>query len=117
MMNAFDGFKPSPYGLYETAATVNNSWGYCAWDQNWKSAREIADITVSSDDLYQIVTLKLLSDSLMERIKKNYRRIVGFNSLLIVLGVTGVIQPTTSALLHNSSTLLIGLESMQNLLD
>ena len=79
-------------------------------------AREIADITVSSDDLYQIVTLKLLSDSLMERIKKNYRRIVGFNSLLIVLGVTGVIQPTTSALLHNSSTLLIGLESMQNLL-
>ena len=80
-------------------------------------AREIADITVSSDDLYQIVTLKLLSDSLMERIKRNYRRIVGFNSLLIVLGVTGVIQPTTSALLHNSSTLLIGLESMQNLLD
>ena len=80
-------------------------------------AREIADITVSSDDLYQIVTLKLLSDSLMERIKKKYRRIVGFNSLLIVLGVTGVIQPTTSALLHNSSTLLIGLESMQNLLD
>ena len=80
-------------------------------------AREIADITVSSDDLYQIVTLKLLSDSLMERIKKNYRRIIGFNSLLIVLGVTGVIQPTTSALLHNSSTLLIGLESMQNLLD
>ena len=80
-------------------------------------AREIADITVSSDDLYQIVTLKLLSDSLMERIKKNYCRIVGFNSLLIVLGVTGVIQPTTSALLHNSSTLLIGLESMQNLLD
>lgn len=80
-------------------------------------AREIADITVSSDDLYQIVTLKLLSDSLMERIKKNYRRIVGFNSLLIVLGVTGGIQPTTSALLHNSSTLLIGLESMQNLLD
>ena len=80
-------------------------------------AREVADIMVSSDDLYQIVTLKLLSDSLMERIKKNYRRIVGFNSLLIVLGVTGVIQPTTSALLHNSSTLLIGLESMQNLLD
>lgn len=80
-------------------------------------AREIADITVSSDDLYQIVTLKLLSDRLMERIKKNYRRIVTFNSMLIVLGVAGVIQPTTSALLHNSSTLLIGLESMQNLLD
>lgn len=44
LMNDIDGFKPSPYGLYETAATVNNSWGYCAWDQNWKSAREIADI-------------------------------------------------------------------------
>ena len=79
-------------------------------------AREIADITVGSDDLYQIVTLKLLSDSLMQRIHSNYRKIVGFNSLLIVLGVAGVIQPTTSALLHNSSTLLIGLESMQNLL-
>ena len=79
-------------------------------------AREIADITVGSDDLYQIVTLKLLSDSLMKRIHSNYRKIVVFNSLLIVLGVAGVIQPTTSALLHNSSTLLIGLESMQNLL-
>ena len=79
-------------------------------------AREIADITVGSDDLYQIVTLKLLSDSLMQRIHSNYRKIVGFNSLLIILGVAGVIQPTTSALLHNSSTLLIGLESMQNLL-
>ena len=79
-------------------------------------AREIADITVGSDDLYQIVTLKLLSDSLMQRIHSNYRKIVGFNSLLILLGVAGVIQPTTSALLHNSSTLLIGLESMQNLL-
>ena len=79
-------------------------------------AREIADSTVGSDDLYQIVTLKLLSDSLMQRIHSNYRKIVGFNSLLIILGVAGVIQPTTSALLHNSSTLLIGLESMQNLL-
>ena len=79
-------------------------------------AREIADITVGSDDLYQIVTLKLLSDSLMQRIHSNYRKIVGFNSLLIILGVAGVIQPTTSALLHNSSTLLIGLESMQDLL-
>ena len=79
-------------------------------------AREIADITVGSDDLYQIVTLKLLSDSLMQRIHSNYRKIVGFNSLLIILGVAGVIRPTTSALLHNSSTLLIGLESMQDLL-
>lgn len=80
-------------------------------------AREIADITVGADNLFQIVTLKLLSDALMKRISKNYREIVGFNSLLILLGVGGVIQPTTSALLHNSSTLLIALRSMQNLID
>lgn len=80
-------------------------------------AREIADITIGADDLYRVVTLKNLSDALMKRIRKNYRTIVGFNSMLILLGVAGVIQPTTSALLHNSSTLLIGLENMKNLLD
>lgn len=80
-------------------------------------AREIADITIAADDLYQIVTLKALSDGLMKRISKNYRMIVGFNSLLIFLGIGGMIQPTTSALLHNTSTLFIGLKSMQNLLD
>ena len=80
-------------------------------------AREIADITIRADNLYQIVTLKMLSDNLMKRIRKNYRSIVGFNTMLILLGVSGVIQPTTSAVLHNSSTLLIGLKSMQNLLD
>lgn len=80
-------------------------------------AREIADITIGADNLYQIVTLKMLSDNLMKRIRKNYRSIVGFNTMLILLGVSGVIQPTTSAVLHNSSTLLIGLKSMQNLLD
>ena len=80
-------------------------------------AREIADITVSSDDLYQIVTLKLLSDSLMKRIRGNYRFIVSFNLGLILGGVAGILQPTTSALLHNTSTLLISLKSMQNLLD
>ena len=79
-------------------------------------AREIADITISADDLYQLVTLKLISDGLMKRIKKNYRTIVGFNTGLIAAGVTGLIQPTTSALLHNSSTLLIGLKSMQNII-
>ena len=79
-------------------------------------AKEIADITIGADNLYQIVTLKLLSDSLMKRIHKNYRTIVGFNTGLIVLGVGGVLQPATSALLHNASTLLIGLKSMQNLL-
>ncbi len=80
-------------------------------------AREIADITIGSDDLYNIVTLKLLSDSLMKRISKNYRNIVGFNTGLILLGVGGIIQPTTSALFHNTSTLLISLKSMQNLLN
>ena len=80
-------------------------------------AREIADITVGSDDLYQIVTLKLLSDSLMKRIRGNYRFIVSFNLGLIIGGVAGILQPTTSALLHNTSTLLISLKSMQNLLD
>lgn len=80
-------------------------------------AREIADITIGSDDLYNIVTLKLLSDSLMKRISKNYRNIAGFNTGLILLGVSGIIQPTTSALFHNTSTLFISIKSMQNLLN
>ena len=67
-------------------------------------AREIADITISADDLYQIVTLKLISDALMKKISKNYKQIVGFNTGLIALGVAGVIQPATSALLHNTYT-------------
>ena len=77
-------------------------------------AREIADITVGSDDLYQIVTLKYISNALMKRIKSNYRKIVGFNSGLIALGVAGVLPPTTTALLHNGSTILI---SVKNLLE
>lgn len=80
-------------------------------------AREIADITVGSDDLYQIVTLKYISNALMKRIKSNYRKIVGFNSGLIALGVTGVLPPTTTALLHNGSTILISVNSMKNLLE
>lgn len=79
-------------------------------------AREIADITIGADDLNELVTLKQISDLLMKRIHRNYRTIVGFNTLLIVLGVAGVIQPTTSALCHNTSTLLIGINSMKNLL-
>lgn len=79
-------------------------------------AREIADITIGSDDLFNIVTLKLLSDSLMKRISKNYKNIVGFNTGLILLGIGGIISPTTSALLHNTSTLLISIKSMNNLL-
>ena len=79
-------------------------------------AREIADITVGADSLNELVTLKLISDGLMKRIHKNYRFIVGFNTGLIVLGVAGILQPATSALLHNTSTLMIGLKSMQNIL-
>ena len=79
-------------------------------------AREIADVTMSGDDLSEIVTLKLISNKLMKRIHKNYRNIVGFNTALIILGVTGILQPTVSALLHNTSTLYISLKSMENLL-
>lgn len=79
-------------------------------------AREIADITVGADGLNELVTLKLISDGLMKRIHKNYRFIVGFNTGLIVLGVAGILQPATSALLHNTSTLMIGLKSMQDIL-
>ena len=79
-------------------------------------AREIADITVASDDLYQLVILKSLSNRLMKRIQRNYRTIVGFNTGLIGLGVAGILQPTTSALFHNTSTLLISLNNMKPLL-
>jgi soluble P-type ATPase len=80
-------------------------------------AREIADVTVGADDLHELVTLKKISNGLMERIHRNYRLIVGINTSLIVLGVAGAFPPTTSALLHNTSTLLISLKSMNNLLD
>ena len=80
-------------------------------------AREIADITIAADDLREVVTLKLLANAMMKRIHKNYRNIVGINSGLILLGVTGIVQPTVSALLHNASTLMISLRSMKNLLD
>ena len=78
-------------------------------------AREIADITIAADDLYQIVRLKYLSNALMKRIQGNYRKIVGINTALILLGVGGLIQPATSAMLHNASTLLISLDSMKDL--
>lgn len=76
-------------------------------------AREVADITIEADNLYGLVTLKLLSRRMVKRIHKNYVRIVGINSGLILLGVTGVIQPTTSALLHNTSTLAISMNGMK----
>ena len=79
-------------------------------------AREIADITITADDLQELVTLKELSAGLMKRIHGNYRKIVGINTTLIVLGAMGILTPSTSALLHNMSTLGISLKSMENLL-
>ena len=79
-------------------------------------AKEIADITISAESLYEVVALKKISNALLKRIHKNYRSIVGINSGLIVLGVAGVLAPATSALCHNVSTLLISLNSMKNLL-
>lgn len=79
-------------------------------------AREIADIVVEADYLMELVTLKKISNGLMERIRKNYIEIVGINSGLIGLGVAGIVQPTTSALIHNASTLAISLNSMKNII-
>ena len=102
-----DGVNDSP-ALSESDAGIAISEGAAI-------AREIADITISEDDLYQLVTLKMISNGLMRRIHSNYRSIISFNLMLILLGVGGVIAPSTSALLHNMSTLAIGLHSMTNL--
>ena len=80
-------------------------------------AREIADVTIAADDLREIITLNKISNALMKRIDRNYKVIVGFNTALILFGVGGVLQPTMSALLHNTSTILISLKSMENLLE
>jgi heavy metal translocating P-type ATPase len=80
-------------------------------------AREIADVTIAADDLREIITLKKISNALMKRIDRNYKVIVGFNTALILFGVGGVLPPTMSALLHNTSTILISLKSMENLLE
>ena len=103
-----DGINDSP-ALSAADAGIANSDGA-------EIAREIADITIAADDLRVIVILKRLANAMMKRIQCNYRGIVGINSGLIALGVGGVIQPTTSALLHNTSTLAISLKSMQDLL-
>lgn len=79
-------------------------------------AREIADITISSDSLWQLVTLRKISRALMKRINENYRFIIGFNASLIAFGVLGILSPANSALLHNGSTLVTGIRSMSNLL-
>ena len=103
-----DGVNDSP-ALSEASVGVAINTGAAI-------AREIADITVAAGDLYELVTLRQLSTALMARIHRNYRFIVGFNLMLILLGVGGIIQPTTSALLHNMSTLGISLKSMTDLL-
>lgn len=102
-----DGVNDSP-ALSEADAGVAISTGAAI-------AREIADITISADDLYALVELRRLSSGLMSRIGWNYRTIIGFNGGLIGLGVLGVLPPATSALLHNASTLAIGLRSMTDL--
>ena len=103
-----DGVNDSP-ALSEADAGIAISPGAAI-------AREIADITIASEDLFELVTLRRLGEALMARIHRNYRFIVGFNFSLIVLGVAGVLPPTTSALLHNMSTLGISLKSMTDLL-
>ena len=104
-----DGVNDSP-ALSEADAGIAISTGAAI-------AREIADITVASNDLFALVTLRKLSEALMQRIHGSYRFIVGFNLSLIVLGVAGILPPTASALLHNNSTLGISLKNMTNLLD
>ena len=103
-----DGVNDSP-ALSEADAGIAINTGAAI-------AKEIADITIASESLFEIVTLRRLSTALMARIHRNYRFIVGFNLMLIVLGVGSVIPPTTSALLHNMSTLAISLRSMTDLL-
>ena len=104
-----DGVNDSP-ALSEANAGIAISTGAAI-------AKEIADITIASEDLFELVTLRQLSKALMRRIHSSYRFIVGFNLSLIVLGVAGILPPTVSALLHNASTLGISLKNMTNLLD
>lgn len=80
-------------------------------------AREIADITIAENDLHKLVVLKKISDGLMHRIHSNYRFVMSFNLSLIALGLAGIITPTTSAFLHNTSTLGAGLASLTNIVD
>ena len=104
-----DGVNDSP-ALSEADAGIAISTGAAI-------AREIADITVASEDLFELVTLRKLSEALMARIHGSYRFIVAFNLSLITLGVAGVLPPAISALLHNTSTLGIGLKNMTDLLE
>ena len=80
-------------------------------------ARDIADVTIAGEDLNELVWLKRLSDALMRRINRNYRFVIGFNGALIILGALGILPPATSAFLHNSSTLLLGMNCLTGLLE
>ncbi len=104
-----DGINDSPA---LSAADVGNRH-----QRGAEIAREIADITISEDALDQLVTLKRISNALMVRVNRNYRFVIGFNLCLILLGVNGILAPATSALLHNTSTLMVSLKSMTNLLE
>ena len=104
-----DGINDSP-ALSEADVGI-------AIDAGAAIAREIADITVSSESLDQLVVLRKISTALMDRIDSNYRFIIGFNSTLIFLGLTGILTPSASALLHNGSTIITGVKSMTDLLD
>lgn len=104
-----DGVNDSP-ALSEADAGIAISTGAAI-------AREIADITISAQDLFCLVTLRKVSEGMMKRISSNYRRIIGFNAALMLLGASGIITPAMSALLHNSSTVAISLASMKNYLE
>ena len=103
-----DGVNDSP-ALSEADAGIAISSGAAI-------AREIADITISADDLNCLLTLRRISSEMMQRISRSYRIIIGFNSMLMLLGAAGVITPTVSALLHNSSTIATALAGMRNYL-
>lgn len=103
-----DGINDTP-ALSEADAGVAISDGAAI-------AREVADITISADSLYQLLTLREIAQAMMRRINSNYRFILAFNGTLIALGIAGVLQPATSALIHNTSTIVTGVKSMTNLL-
>jgi len=104
-----DGVNDSP-ALSEADVGV-------AIDSGAAIAREIADVTIASENINSIIMLRKISAKLMNRIKGNYRFIVGFNSALIGMGLTGILTPSTSALLHNGSTIMTGVKSTTGLLD
>ncbi len=102
-----DGINDSP-ALSEADAGIAISDGAAI-------AREIADITIAADSLWELVRLRALAMALMRRIRNNYRFVIGFNTALIALGVAGILQPAASAMLHNLSTLAVSLHSMGRL--